>query len=200
MDLSKKRGKHMDVRSLLNALHTAGKLKETTRHCHTSGGRQESVAEHSWRLALMAYWVADAFPEADMDKVIKMCLIHDLGECFIGDIPSFNKTAADEENEKTALFGWVRTLPAPYREDMLALYEEMERWQSLEARIYKALDGMEAVIQHNEADIATWEAHEYALNLSYGEDRAAFSPCLTALRRAIREETAQKIEDSKDEG
>ena len=85
----------MEPLALLQALHTAEKLKDTTRHCYTSGGRHESVAEHSWRIALMAYWMRDEFPEADMDKVIRMCLIHDLGECFTGDIPTFRKTAAD---------------------------------------------------------------------------------------------------------
>ena len=81
---------------LLDMLHTAEKLKDTTRHCYTSGGRHESVAEHSWRLALMAFWMQDEFPELDMDRVIRMCLIHDLGECFTGDIPVFLKT---QENE-----------------------------------------------------------------------------------------------------
>lgn len=65
---------------LLAALHTAEKLKDTTRHCYTSGWRHESVAEHSWRIALMAFFLRDEFPEADMDKVTRMCLIHDLGE------------------------------------------------------------------------------------------------------------------------
>ena len=65
---------------LLAALHTVEKLKDTTRHCYTSGGRHESVAEHSWRIALMAFFLRDEFPEADMDKVTRMCLIHDLGE------------------------------------------------------------------------------------------------------------------------
>ena len=49
---------------LLAALHTAEKLKDTTRHCYTSGGRHESVAEHSWRIALMAFFLRDEFPEA----------------------------------------------------------------------------------------------------------------------------------------
>lgn len=45
----------MHPTELLNILHTAEKLKDTTRHCDTSGGRRESVAEHSWRIALMAF-------------------------------------------------------------------------------------------------------------------------------------------------
>ena len=98
---------------LLAALHTAEKLKDTTRHCYTSGGRHESVAEHSWRIALMAFFLRDEFPEADMDKVTRMCLIHDLGECFTGDIPAFDKTAQDESTEEALLYQWVASLPSP---------------------------------------------------------------------------------------
>jgi putative hydrolase of HD superfamily len=67
----------MEVRKLLDVLHLAERLKDVMRHCDTSGGRRESVAEHCWRAALMAYFLKDEFPRADMDKVIRMCLIHD---------------------------------------------------------------------------------------------------------------------------
>ena len=103
----------MEVRALLDVLHIAERLKDELRHCETSRGRRESVAEHSWRLALMAFFMKDEFPALDMDKVIKMCLIHDLGECFTGDIPTFLKSASDEKKEDTALFDWVASLPAP---------------------------------------------------------------------------------------
>lgn len=82
----------MEVKKLLEVLTTAEHLKDVPRHCYTSGGRRESVAEHSWRLTLMAYWVSDEFPEADLEKLLKMCLIHDLGEAFTGDVPTFEKT------------------------------------------------------------------------------------------------------------
>ena len=183
----------MEPQALLQALHVAERLKDVTRHCHTSGGRHESTAEHSWRLALMAYWLRDDFPELDMDKVVRMCLIHDLGEAFTGDIPSFLKTGADEAREEDLLFAWVRTLPEPYAGEMAALYREMAARQTPEARLYKALDNLEAVIQHNESDLATWSENEFALNLRYGYDKAAWSPVLTALRDAVREETEEKI-------
>ncbi len=186
----------MEPRALLDALGVAERLKDATRHCYTSGGRHESVAEHSWRMTLMAYFVRDEFPEADMDKVIRMCLIHDLGECFTGDIPSFKKTAADEEREENLLFRWVDSLPQPYCTEMRALYAEMAERETTEARIYKALDNLEAVIQHNESDLATWTPNEYSLNLTYGEDRVAFSPYLQALRRAIREDTEKKLAEA----
>ena len=183
----------MEPEKLLEALHTAEKLKDTTRHCYTSKGRHESVAEHSWRIALMAFWLRDEFPQADMDKVIRMCLIHDLGECFTGDIPSFEKTTADTAREDGLLARWVAGLPQPYCRDMAALYAEMDALETPEAKLYKALDKLEAVISHNESPLDTWLPLEYDLNLTYANDNVAFSPYLTALRQAVRQETEKKV-------
>ncbi|MBO4848221.1 MAG: HD domain-containing protein [Clostridia bacterium] len=188
----------MDANKLLEILHLAEKLKDVPRHCVTSGGRRESVAEHSWRTALMAYLVKDEFPDADMDRVIKMCLIHDLGEAFTGDIPVFAKTEEDEAREERLLMDWTASLPEPYASEMTALYEEMKQRSTVEARIYKSMDSLEAVIQHNESEISTWEPHEYDLNLNYAWDRVAFSGYLTKLRSAIRAETEAKIEKSRE--
>lgn len=183
----------MEVHKLLETLHIAERLKDELRHCDTSKGRRESVAEHSWRIALMALFMQDEFPELDINKVIRMCLIHDLGECFTGDIPTFLKSASDEKKEDTALFSWVASLPAPYNTELAALYTEMGALQTDEAKLYKALDKLEAVIQHNESDIRSWEPLEYDLNRTYAYDAVAFSPYLTKLREAIREDTEEKI-------
>ncbi|MBP3728851.1 MAG: HD domain-containing protein [Lachnospiraceae bacterium] len=183
----------MEAQRFLEVLHLAERLKDTLRHCYTSKGRRESVAEHSWRMTLMAYLVSDAFPGADLLKILKMCLIHDLGEAFTGDIPVFQKTPEDEEKEEAALREWVASLPSPFREEMRDLYREMQQLQTEEARIYKAMDALEAVIQHNESDLATWGENEFDLNRRYGEDRVAFSPYLTELRGVIRRETEERI-------
>lgn len=183
----------MKSEELLQILHTVAKLKDTTRHCYTPDGRHESVAEHSWRISLMAYFVKDEFPEANMDKVIKMCLIHDLGEIFTGDIPSFNKTVADTIKEDNTLTSWVKTLPEPFKTEMLALYDEMNALETLESKIYKALDKLEAVISHNESDISTWEPLEYDLQLTYGAENVRFSDYLTELKASINQETLLKI-------
>ena len=183
----------MEAKELLRVLHTAERLKDETRHCYTSGGRHESVAEHSWRLALTALFLRDEFPALDMDRVIRMCLIHDLGECFTGDIPSFLKSGGDEERERSALETWVASLPAPYNEELKALYAEMDALETDEARLYKALDKLEAVIQHNESDIATWLPREYELNLTYADENVAFSDYLKRLREEVRRETRDKI-------
>lgn len=187
----------MKPNELLSVLHTAERLKDTTRHCYTSRGRHESVAEHSWRVTLMAFLMRDEFPELDMDRVMQMCLIHDLGECFTGDIPSFEKTAEDTAKEDGLLAQWVASLPQPYREDMAALYAEMDALETPEAKVYKALDKLEAVISHNESPLETWLPLEYELNMTYANDNVAFSPYLTQLRGAVRKETADKVEKGK---
>ena len=74
----------MTAREYLEILHVAERLKDTPRHCTTSKRRTESVAEHSWRVSLMAMLLRREFPGLDIDRVTDMCLIHDLGECFTG--------------------------------------------------------------------------------------------------------------------
>lgn len=184
----------MEPIKLLDILHMAERLKDATRHCYTSGGRHESVAEHSWRSALMAYFLSDEFPDADMNKVILMCLVHDLGEAFTGDIPTFDKTAADEEKEAKLLNNWLSTLPQSYYTQLSELFAEMDARQTLESKIFKAIDGMEAVLQHNESDLSTWIPHEYQLNRVYCEDKVKFSEYLIAVRKLLKEETDIKIE------
>lgn len=186
----------MKPRELLDILAVAERLKDVTRHCYTSGGRHESVAEHCWMTSLMAFLLKEEFPEADMDKVIRMCLIHDLGEAFTGDIPVFQKTQEDEEREEQMLYDWVRSLPKKKSEEMLALYGEMEALQTLEAKIYKSIDGLEAVVQHNFSDISTWLPNEYQLNQTYARNRVGFSPYLTQLRELMGEDTLQKIREA----
>lgn len=187
----------MEARKLIEALKTAERLKDTTRHCYTSKGRHESVAEHSWMMTLMAFFMRDEFPDADMDKVTAMCIIHDLGEAFTGDIPAFEKTEADEEREERLLREWVRSLPEPYAERMEALYDEMAERSTQEAKIYKAIDSLEAVLQHNLSDLSTWLPMEYELNQTYGEDKTAFSEYMRELRREAREDTVRKIREEK---
>ena len=184
----------MDARDYLNILHVAEKLKDTPRHCTTTKGRPESVAEHSWRVSLMAFLLRNEFPELDMDKVVRMCLIHDLGECFTGDIPTFVKTDSDRETEDSLLQKWVAGLPEEVSSDMTDLYAEMDAQETKEAKLYKALDKLEALIQHNESPLSTWSENEYELNKTYAMDTVAFSEWLTELRKAILEDTMEKIE------
>lgn len=185
----------MEAREFLKIMKTAENLKNNTRHSWTSSGRHESVAEHSWRLTMMAFFVKDEFPQADMDKVIRMCMFHDMGEAFTGDIPAFLKKESDSQEESRIIYQWIETLPENYRQEVKELFDEMEALETLESKIYKALDKMEALIQHNEADIFTWLPLEYELNLVYGTEQVQFSDFFKSLKEAINQDTRDKIEE-----
>ena len=186
----------MQVEQLIKFLSVAEKLKCNTRHSKTSSGRPESVAEHSWRLSLFAMLCADEYPDLDMNKVVRMCIIHDLGEAITGDVPSFEKTETNEMTEKEAWDALLAMLPDPYASEFAALCAEMEAKQTPEAKLYKALDNMEAVLSHNEASLDSWIPLEYELNLTYGEENAAWSPYTQALRAHLAAQTKQKIQTS----
>lgn len=186
---------YMNSREYLEILHVAERLKDTTRHCTTSNRRTESVAEHSWRISLMAFLLRHEFPDVDINKVVDMCLIHDLGECFTGDIPTFIKTDSDREVEDSLLNQWVKSLPGEIAKDFADLYEEMDAQETKEAKLYKSLDKLEALIQHNESPLDTWSENEFELNKTYAFDVVAFSSWLTELRKTILEDTLKKIEN-----
>lgn len=189
----------MTPEQLLSILSTAARLKTTPRHCYTAPGRAESVADHSWRLALMAFLLRDEeeFAAFDMDRVIDMCLIHDLGEAFTGDIPTFLKTDADAAQEDDLYAHWVNSFPEKTRARWQDLLNEMNALETGEAKLYKALDKLEAVISHNESDIATWLPLEYDLQFTYGREQVEFSPTLTSLKQAIDRWTEEKIRTEK---
>ena len=164
----------------MDFLHTLENMKCNTRHSWTHTGRHESVAEHTFRVCCMAFLLEKEFPELDMGKVLRMCLIHDWGEAVTGDIPSFLKTAL--------------TAKLPDREaELNALYAEMEARETPEAKFYKALDRLEAVIQHNEAPMSTWLELEKELNLTYGVEDCAPFPFLAEVRELSNEDTRRKI-------
>lgn len=187
----------MQPREFIEFLNTIEKLKCNTRHSWTSNGRQESVADHSWRLAVMALLCEDEFPELDISKVVKMCLIHDLGEAVTGDIPAFCKTDADEVTEEIAVKKLLSQLPVDAAEEFSGLFDEMKALCTPEAKLFKSLDNLEALISHNEADISTWLPLEYEENLVYGEKNCQWSAWARSLRAEIKKDSIEKIKASK---
>ena len=183
----------MSPKEYLAIVHCIAGLKERTRHAWMKSGRQESVAEHSWRMALMAYFLRDEFPTVDLTRVLLMALLHDSGEVFTGDIPTFEKTDADRAREHELRDEWIDALPAPYAAEVRSLFAEMDAMETEEAKIVKALDRMEAVITHNEGDPHTWLPLEYDLQRTYGVKEAAFTPVLKELRAEVNREVDEVI-------
>ena len=171
---------------LIEFLEKPGKLKSGPRHCITPEGVRETVAGHCWRVSLMAWLLKEELPDVDMEKVIHMCLLHDLGEAVTGDIPAFEKKEQDRSVERKAVDGLLSMLPGKTGEEAKVLFTEMN-----------ALKTVEAVIAHNESDISTWLPLDYELQQTYAAESVKGFPILEEIQRLAVEKTLEKIAEEK---
>ncbi|HEU4681108.1 MAG TPA: HD domain-containing protein [Gemmatimonadales bacterium] len=181
-----------DLEGVLTFLRAAERLKTVTRSGWTSEGQQESVAEHTWRLCLMAMLLYSEAPGIDLARLLKMCLIHDLGEAIGGDVPApaQKQGGGKAAQERTDLVQLTTSLPADLQREITGLWDEYEAASSPEARLAKGLDKLETILQHtqgkNPADF------DYAFNLEYGQRYTAADPLMAALRALLDAETARR--------
>lgn len=157
-----------DLDSRLSFLRSAERLKDTLRSAYTTSGRTESAADHSWRLTLVAMVFLDMLPDLDALRVIKLCVIHDLGEAIGGDIPAPDQplVAAKSAQERRDFQTLIAPLPHALRQEFTALWDEYEAAESPEARAVKALDKIETILQHNQG--SNPPDFDYGFNLDYG--------------------------------
>lgn len=198
-----------DLTGVLDFLRAAEQLKTVTRSAYTSTGKPESVAEHSWRLALMALVLAPQFPEVDFARLIRICLIHDLGEALGGDISApeqARRLAAGQAGGKSAeerenLRRLLEPLPESLREEITALWDEYEAAESPEARLAKALDKLETILQHTQG--RNPPGFDYRFNLGYGREHTERPPLIAAIRVVLdraTEERAREYDQADDDG
>lgn len=188
-----------NIKGRLAFLQEAEQLKSVLRSAHTSTGRPESTAEHTWRLCLMAMIFSDELADMDLLKILKMCLIHDLGEAIHGDIPAVEQSQHPDKSaqEKADLLHLTRTLDESQRTAILALWQEYEDASSPEAKAVKALDKLETLLQHNQG--INPPDFDYAFNLGYGQKYTNASPLFTAIRSLLDQGTRQRM-DEQDRG
>jgi putative hydrolase of HD superfamily len=183
---------HLD--GILVFLRSAERLKTVTRSGWTSTGQRESVAEHTWRLCLMAMILYGRADGIDLGKLLRMCLIHDLGEAIGGDIPAPEQARSGAggkaARERDDLLELIRPLPDEAQAEITGLWDEYEAAESTEARIAKGLDKLETILQHTQG--SNPDDFDYAFNLAYGQQYTAADPLLASLRRRLDAETARR--------
>lgn len=179
------------LESYLNFIKTIEGIKSVTRTAWTESGRHESTAEHSWRLAMLALVLKDEFPELDSYKVLTMCLIHDMGELYTGDIPAIENPCAEdkESREHEDVSKIFDTLPEKTGTKLLELWEEYSEAATPEARLVKALDKAETILQHNQGKNPP--DFDYGFNLSYGKKYFEDDSRLNVLREVLDKETKE---------
>lgn len=184
------------IKARLAFLQEAERLKSVRRSAHTSTGRTESTAEHTWRLCLMAMIFEDQLAGMDLLKILKICLVHDLGEAIHGDIPAIEQDRHPDKSaqEKADLLHLTRALDEPQRAGILALWQEYEDAATPEARAVKALDKLETILQHNQG--LNPPGFDYAFNLSYGQQHTRNNPLFALMRGLLDEDTRRRIAES----
>lgn len=182
-----------ELLQVLDFLRAAESLKTATRSGYTTAGERESVADHTWRLCLMALVLRPGFPEVDFAKLIRICIVHDLGEAIGGDVPApeqARRGASKSADERRDLLTLVASLPAAQRDEIVALWDEYEGGATPEARLAKGLDKLETILQHTQG--ANPHDFDYRFNLAYGRQHTANHPLLAQLRAILDEETERR--------
>jgi putative hydrolase of HD superfamily len=193
-----------DIGALCTFLKEIRAFHLTYRFTPKPDGGFESDAEHSWSVAFTCMLLAGRLEKEfdihlDQSRMLKMALIHDLAELEVGDTKPWDHEAREgkEEKERTAMHHIVRNLPDDIRKEIIALWEESERRETLEAKIVKSIDRMDPDIYRITFDIG-WEGiidEEHATAESFDSRqryRHEFSKTLTTLYEAVRAEALQK--------
>ena len=178
-----------ELTGTLTFLREAEHLKSVLRSAYTSTGQQESTAAHSWRLCLMAMVFEDEFTGLDFGKVLKLCVLHDLGEALHGDIPAvqLDRNPNKSAQERADLQTLMQPLPAGMANSFMSLWEEYENASSPEARIVKGLDKLETILQHNQGENPP--SFDYGFNLDYGQKHMGAHPLLLQIRALLDVDT-----------
>lgn len=191
---------HDEALGILQFLKETERLKNVYRTSWTTSGQQESTASHSWRLCLIALVLARYLPDLDVGKLLKLCIIHDLGEAIHGDIPAIMQSgdAPKAEREREDLLTLLQPLPDAVRYEIVALWDEYEGAVTMEARAAKAFDKLETLLQHNQG--ANPPDFDYAFNIDYGRKFTDNVPLAAALRAIIDAETRANAANGRGDG
>lgn len=185
------------IRKILSTLTLAEALKRELRHSWLSDGRQESVAEHTYQMALMAVLISPYLEnKVDLERALKMILVHDLVEAVVGDIPFFEESdrkAQKARLENQAIETIRDMLPAEVGIEVFECWHEFEGGSSIEAKFARALDNLEVQLQHNLASLDTWNTIEHGLVYTKMDQHCSHDLFLKALCEAIKNDAELKL-------
>lgn len=184
-----------NLKQILKFIQKAEGLKSLMRHSWLSTGRRESVAEHSWRAALLAIVLAPEMEnKINVGKVVMMLTVHDIAEIYAGDPWAWQGKPKDKkQKEAKAIKKLTKLLPSKQAKEITALWHEYESKKTKEAMFAKAVDKLETLNQHNLADLKTWTKEEYSYNLIHGSQEVKYSETLNDLKNLIDKQTRLKI-------
>ena len=147
------------------------KVKNIFRQTHLSGhGRRENDAEHSWHMAIMAYLLKEyANEDVDIAKVMLMCLIHDIVEIDAGDTYAYDEVnlQTQKEREDAAKERIFSILPTEQKEELIALFDEFEAYETAESKFAHAMDNLQPLMLNNSNGGSDWQEHQVSAEQVY---------------------------------
>jgi putative hydrolases of HD superfamily len=184
-----------ELKGILDFLRVAERLKTVPRSGWTTEGERESVAAHSWRLCLMAMLFYGRAPHIDLARLMRICLVHDLGEALRGDVPAPEQSPDVDRAalERSDLVEMAASLPPALRSEITALWDDYAGSRSPEARLARGLDKLETILQHTQG--RNPPDFDYAFNLQYGRQYTGADPLLETLREVLDGETRRRAEE-----
>lgn len=173
------------IAAILAFLDETNRLKDTLRSGCTPQGRQESTAEHSWRLCLLAILLGDALEGVDLLRLLKICIVHDLGEAISGDVPAVDQRAGDDRaaRERADLVTLCTPLPDDLKTEIIGPWDEYAEARTPESIFAKGLDKLETMLTHTTG--SNPPDFDYGFNLGYGVEATARHPVLAAIREQV---------------
>ncbi len=172
-------GMSANAAALAEFFRAAGRLKSVRRTGWVDRAippeQVESVADHSWRVALMAWILAGEVDGVDRNRVVLLALLHDLAESVTGDLPPYDpddlpatgdpgrrqsfehrqimpdeRKRAKQEAENAAMAELIADLPQSAKEEIASLWQELSERTTPEARFVKEIDRLETFLQSRE--------------------------------------------------
>jgi len=134
-------------------------LKSVNRRTYINGGeRVENSAEHSWHLAMACWAFAELLQEDyDLAKLIKLALLHDLGEIDAGDTFLYSSARNDAHVEERKCVEKIASHPGNSIGNMVALWEEQEAGESKEAKLLKVIDRLLPFLHNMASEGLAWQ-------------------------------------------
>lgn len=188
-----------NLEKIFDFLHLIGKLKTTYRFGANENFQGDSSADHSWRLALMTFIVADELKlKVDLVKSMKIALIHDLAESITGDIDArlikegVYSSKEKQDGEVEAMKKIYDTLPEKIGREIYELWLEYENSETPEAKFIKALDKIETLTHIVELSYEKYDDTD--LIGTYGNAQVKNFPELADFFRLVKKEIKKEFE------
>ncbi|KZM41577.1 phosphohydrolase [Marinomonas sp. SBI22] len=186
-----------DIKQILNFMVEVEKLKSVLRKTKPVGHfRYENSAEHSWHVSLMALLLKDhADDEININRVIKMLLIHDLGEIEAGDTIIYaSETTEIKQQESQGIHKLFALLPAKMEVELNSLWLEFEAGETNDAKFAKAIDRVPPLLHNIHGEGHSWKRHNISKEKVFSLNKARIQGASHTLWEEVETELNKAVE------